>query len=74
MAVFGGGLGPLLVGVINDLLKQSYGEEAIRYTLLFMPIAMALAGVGFWWASRTIDRDAAEASGEGPVEAPRGLH
>jgi predicted MFS family arabinose efflux permease len=73
VAVFGGGAGPLIVGMLNDLLKQSYGDEAIRFTLLSMPIGLVLAAVGFWWASRTIDRDAALATGDGPVEATR-LH
>jgi MFS family permease len=48
------GLGPLLVGAMNDRLAPSHGPEAIRYSLLAMAIAGALASIFFVLCSRTL--------------------
>jgi MFS family permease len=53
----GGGIGPLIVGAINDHLNQSYGEQAIRYSLLCVP-ALSMAGALFFlWAGRYVRED-----------------
>src|SRR5690606_27209813 len=62
--VLGGGLGPILLGAINDQMKLTYGDLALRYTLLVVPTFLALAAIGFFWASRSADRDAAAALGK----------
>ncbi|MFW6092898.1 MAG: spinster family MFS transporter [Pseudomonadota bacterium] len=54
----GAGLGPLIIGAISDALKPVYGEEAIRYAMLIVPVAMVLCSIAFLWGSRTIERDA----------------
>lgn len=59
VAVIGGGLGPLAVGMLNDLLRPTYGLGAIRFSLLIAPGLLGLSAVAFWVASRTTDRDAA---------------
>jgi len=58
VAVFGGGVAPFLIGLMNDALKASLGLEAIRYTLMVGPIGIALAALMFAIASRTLDQDA----------------
>jgi MFS family permease len=42
----GQALGPLLIGVVNDLLKPEYGALAIRYSLLSLPVCAALVVLG----------------------------
>ena len=59
VSILGAGAGPWIIGATNDALKGAYGELAIRYSLLLIPAMLALSGVMFLWASRTIDRDAA---------------
>jgi MFS family permease len=40
------GLGPLLIGIISDLLLPAYGDESLRYSLLVLsPIAAASSAV-----------------------------
>jgi predicted MFS family arabinose efflux permease len=46
------GLGPVLVGAMNDYLFADQGNEAIRYSLLVMGCVGACASVLFWIASR----------------------
>lgn len=56
--VIGGGLGPVVIGALNDGLKDVFGDESLRYTLIFVPTAWLLAAVAFAVAARTTDRDA----------------
>jgi len=42
--LIGLGLGPLVIGWVSDLLRGTYGDDSLRYTLLFG------AGIGFWTA------------------------
>lgn len=58
-----GGAGPLAVGAMDDALKLKLGDGAIRLTLLLLPVLLALAGVMFFWASRSIGDDTRSASG-----------
>jgi predicted MFS family arabinose efflux permease len=64
VSVFGGGVGPYLIGLLNDILKKTYAEEALRYTLLVAPVMLFLALICFFIASRFIDDDAARANAE----------
>ncbi len=56
-AVVGMALGPSLFGAITDALKHSYGDYAVRYSLLGVPALWLLAGALFVRAGRTADRD-----------------
>jgi MFS family permease len=67
--VLGGGLGPILLGAINDQMKLTYGDMALRYTLLIVPAFLLLAAIGFFLASRHADHDAAAALGREPEPA-----
>ena len=59
--LLGAGLGGLLIGVLNDLLKPHFGVEAIRYSLLLSPAAALVAAGLYFLGSRTIARDSARA-------------
>ena len=52
--MIGLGLGPLLVGMLNDYFEPQYGREAIRYSLLIVGSMGGLASILFWEASRTL--------------------
>jgi hypothetical protein len=56
-SLLGLGLGPLLVGVLSDHLKSALGQESLRYALLCSTLSLVWAGVHFYMASRTADRD-----------------
>ena len=43
--------GPLVVGMLNDALAPSYGDGAIRYSLLVIAACTALGGLCFFIAS-----------------------
>jgi MFS family permease len=59
---FGQGVGPLAVGMINDALKNDYGANAVRYSLLSAAITTTLGALLFVWAARTIRGDIKRAS------------
>jgi hypothetical protein len=59
---FGQGVGPLTVGMINDALKNDYGADAVRYSLLSASLTTMLGALLFVWAARTIRADIARAA------------
>ncbi len=54
---FGQGVGPLAVGMINDALKNDYGTEAVRYSLLSAAATTTLGALLFLWAAVSIRAD-----------------
>ena len=52
--VVGLGVGPLVVGALNDALAPQYGAEAIRYSMLWMALAGGGATVFFWVCGRSL--------------------
>jgi predicted MFS family arabinose efflux permease len=54
---FGQGVGPLAVGIINDALKDSFGADAVRYSLLSAALTTSLGALLFVWAARSIRGD-----------------
>lgn len=58
ISVIGGGLGPVLFGGLTDALKPSFGDEAIRYTLLAVPAFWAISAALFWVSGRRTAVDA----------------
>ncbi|MCH7599139.1 MAG: MFS transporter [Myxococcales bacterium] len=55
------GLGPFLMGFLNDALAAQYGHVSIRYSLLSVGSVGGTALYFFWQASRTLPRDLAAA-------------
>jgi MFS family permease len=60
-AMIGQALGPLLVGWLNDTLAPTYGEEAIRYSLLINCVTAIVGGILLLMARRTLAADIARA-------------
>ena len=60
----GMGLGPQLVGLLNDLLASRFGLDAIRYSLLVVGMAKAWGALHSFLAGRTLlgELDAADAA------------
>ena len=57
--IVGLGLGPFVVGVLNDQLAGLYGLASIRYSLIFVAAVGGLASVFFWIASASLPEDLA---------------
>ena len=55
----GAGLGPLIVGFMNDLYAPYWGEQAIRYSLLSVSVLGALGAIFFQRSARTLAADLA---------------
>ena len=56
--LIGLGLGPLMAGVLSDLLAPTYGVDSLRYALLLIAPAMFTWGaVHFFWASLHIRQE-----------------
>lgn len=45
LTLFGGGLGPLVVGVLSDQLTPIFGQEALRWSLLIIMGLFAVSGL-----------------------------
>ncbi|MCP5066525.1 MAG: MFS transporter [bacterium] len=56
------GIGPLLMGFLNDLLAADYGETSIRWSMLFVGIVGGGSSILFYLAGRSLrdDLDAAQ--------------
>ena len=50
-------LGPLIVGFLNDVLSASYGDLAIRYSLIVGAVCAALGGAVLIGASHSLEAD-----------------
>ncbi|MBJ19184.1 MAG: MFS transporter [bacterium] len=62
LSLVGAGLGPLIVGVLNDWLEPRFGAEAVRYSLLVVIVPHTLASIFNLMAARTLREDLREAS------------
>jgi len=61
--VIGLALGPLLTGLVSDLLEPRFGEESMRYSLLLVTsMVLPWAALHYTLAGRTIDKDLARAT------------
>lgn len=55
--LIGLGLGSAILGVISDALLQEYGQDSLRYALLFATVFYAAAALLYLMASRRVARD-----------------
>ena len=55
--MIGLGLGPLLIGIFNDMWAAEYGQSAIRYSMLLAVTVGWFSSAGFWMASRHLPED-----------------
>ena len=61
--LLGLGAGPLVVGALNDALRESLGGEAVRYSLLLVSLTGIVAGSCYVAGARSVGRDLAAARG-----------
>src|ERR1700744_5085362 len=54
---FGQGVGPLAGGMINDALRNDYGANAVRYSLLSAAVTTTLRARLFVCGARVVRRD-----------------
>ncbi|MDH3685987.1 MAG: MFS transporter [Myxococcales bacterium] len=56
--IIGLGLGPQVVGILNDVLEPRFGVDAVRWSLASVVVVMSLwAGFHYLWAARTLRED-----------------
>ncbi len=62
--LIGLGLGPLVVGVLSDLLEPTFGADSLRWALGTTPVATVLGAAFYYRAARTLRADIRRAEGE----------
>ena len=62
--VLGSTVGPLLAGIVSDILTPRYGLEGLRYSLFVMGILIPVGGIMFWRAGARYAADMARVSSE----------
>ena len=65
--LLGLGAGPLLVGALNDSLRASFGNQAVRYSLLLVSLVGIFAGACYLAGARSVGRDLRAARGAAPA-------
>jgi MFS family permease len=63
--VVGYGVGPALVGFLNDALAPRFGDDSIRVSLLGAALVGASSAVFFWQCGRTLRDDLGSRDGVG---------
>ncbi|PQA87600.1 spinster family MFS transporter [Hyphococcus luteus] len=63
-SLLGQAAGPLIVGVLNDMLEPQLGKLAVRYSLLIIAVTPVLSGLCFWLAAASYEGDMARATDE----------
>jgi predicted MFS family arabinose efflux permease len=61
--LIGAGLGPFLVGSMNDLFAPHYGDQAIRYSFAVIAASGAIGSVFLYLASQSLGADLERARG-----------
>ena len=58
VSILGGGVGPWVVGLMNDAFQAEYGDAGIRQSLIWVQcVGLLLAGGCYLLVARTLDRD-----------------
>ena len=55
--LIGLGVGPLLIGTISDLFRETYGADSLRIAALVVLVFYLVAALLMYLASRSIERD-----------------
>ena len=55
--LIGLGLGPLVIGVLSDVLAPQLGQDSLRYALLVAPVAAIVGAMLYYRATRTLSED-----------------
>jgi hypothetical protein len=59
--LIGLGLGPLLTGILSDVLSVYYGEDGLRYALVAVVLVYGWSTFHYLMAGRTLREDLANA-------------
>ena len=70
--IIGLALGPPATGLLSDLLEPRFGEDSLRYALLFTSLVLLWSGVHFALAGRTLRDDLAFARAASERESAGG--
>ena len=70
--VIGSALGPLVAGLVSDLLTLRFGAEALRISLLAMSLLALAGGALFWRAAIQYPRDLQQTRQQGKDTWPTG--
>jgi MFS family permease len=65
--LLGLGAGPLVVGALNDSLRATFGNEAVRYSLLLVSLVGIVSGACYLAGARSVGRDLRAAQGAAPA-------
>jgi predicted MFS family arabinose efflux permease len=58
VSILGGGVGPWVVGLMNDSFQAEYGDAGIRQSLIWVQVVcLLLAGTCYVFVARTLDGD-----------------
>ena len=58
VSILGGGVGPWVVGLMNDAFQAEYGDAGIRQSLVWVQcVSLLAAGACYMLVARTLDRD-----------------
>jgi MFS family permease len=55
--MLGLGMGPLVIGLLNDALASNFGDASIRWSMMVAAVLGSGSSVLFWLSSRTLPRD-----------------
>ena len=55
--LIGLGIGPWATGMVSDLLKDTYGNESIRYAMTLMGFANLWCALHYYRATKTLEKD-----------------
>lgn len=55
--LIGLGVGPLLIGTISDLFRETYGADSLRMAALVILVFYLVAALLMYFASRSLERD-----------------
>jgi len=55
--IIGLGAGPQAVGIVSDLLSDSYGQESLRYSLLIFSFVNVWAAYHYYVAGKYLKQD-----------------
>jgi predicted MFS family arabinose efflux permease len=62
--IIGLGLGPLVTGILSDVLATGYGSESMRYSLLIISVIVSpWSALHYYLAARHIESDLAKVNG-----------
>jgi MFS family permease len=57
VSLIAGSGGPLVVGLLSDQLRESFGASSLRYVFLMLSLSWPAAAFFYWRASRTLHDD-----------------